>query len=58
MIEAGAERVVCTHKDLVKLRTDRLAGCPLVALVIELAFISEIDSLDAALQGILAGITA
>jgi tetraacyldisaccharide 4'-kinase len=32
---AQAERIVCTQKDLVKLRTDRLGGRPLEALVIE-----------------------
>lgn len=56
---ARVERVVCTHKDLVKLQTDRLGGCPLLALVIELAFISEeLDSLETALQGILERIPA
>ncbi|TWU46253.1 Tetraacyldisaccharide 4'-kinase [Rubripirellula tenax] len=33
------DRVVCTHKDLVKLRTDRIGGKPLVAITIDL----EID---------------
>lgn len=31
-----ANQVVCTHKDLVKLRTDRLGGLPIRALQIEL----------------------
>lgn len=46
------ERVLCTHKDLVKLQTDRLGGCPLAALVIELELISEAESLETALQAI------
>ncbi len=33
------DRVVCTHKDLVKLQTDRLGGKPIVAIMIDL----EID---------------
>lgn len=40
-------RVVCTHKDLVKLRTKRLGGVPLVAIQIELV----IESNEQALQG-------
>ncbi len=35
------QRIVCTHKDLVKLRTANLAGIPLVALQVELAFQSH-----------------
>ena len=38
-------RVVCTHKDLVKLQTDRLGGRPLDAVLIEL----EISNNEAAL---------
>ena len=30
------DRVVCTHKDLVKLQTDRLGGSPVAALMIDL----------------------
>lgn len=45
-------RVVCTHKDLVKLQTDRLGGRPLAALLIELEFLGEVDALETALQGI------
>lgn len=37
----GASMAVCTHKDLVKLRTDRLGGLPLRALQIELQILSE-----------------
>jgi tetraacyldisaccharide 4'-kinase len=44
------KRVICTHKDLVKLRTDRLGGVPLAAITIELQFVSSgravYDSLD------------
>ena len=48
-------RVVCTHKDLVKLQTDRLGGKPLAAILIELAVISNGDALEAALQSIVQG---
>lgn len=37
--------VVCTHKDLVKLRTDRLAGIPLVAVQIDAVFLKDEDDL-------------
>ena len=35
------QRIVCTHKDLVKLRTANLAGIPLYALQVELVFRSN-----------------
>lgn len=38
-------RVVCTHKDLVKLRTDQLAGLPLSAILIELDVV-DADTLE------------
>lgn len=50
-------RVVCTHKDLVKLQNDRLGGRPLSALMIELQPVGEIDSLEKALQGIVEQVT-
>lgn len=37
----AASMAVCTHKDLVKLRTDRLGGLPLRALQIELEILSD-----------------
>ncbi len=46
------EQVICTHKDLVKLRTDRLGGKPLRALLIELTIDSNQDALESALQKI------
>jgi tetraacyldisaccharide 4'-kinase len=47
---AGAELLVCTHKDLVKLRGDQLGGCPLWALAIELQVRESAQSLENALQ--------
>lgn len=41
--------VVCTHKDLVKLQTDRLSGKPLRAVLIEMAFLDGQTALDDAL---------
>ncbi|KAA1258846.1 Tetraacyldisaccharide 4'-kinase [Rubripirellula obstinata] len=32
------EAIICTHKDLVKIQTDRLAGVPLMAISVELTF--------------------
>ena len=46
------ERVVCTHKDLVKLQTDRLEGVPVSALLIELQVSSGQSELDHALEQI------
>jgi tetraacyldisaccharide 4'-kinase len=40
------ERVVCTHKDLVKLRTDRLGGKPLAAVLIDLEVIEGMTPLE------------
>jgi len=37
--ESRAEALVCTHKDLVKLRVDQLAGKPLWAVVVGLEFL-------------------
>ncbi len=41
--------VVCTHKDLVKLQTDRLGRRSLRALLVEIAFVDGQAALDAAL---------
>lgn len=38
----GADMLVCTHKDLVKIQADRLAGLPLMALTIE----AKVDASD------------
>jgi len=46
------ERVVCTHKDLVKLKTDRIGGRPLAAMLIELELTEGRSDLDAALETI------
>ena len=48
----SVQRVVCTHKDLVKLQTSRLGGKPLAALLIELSFDDETAPLDLLLQSI------
>ena len=47
-------RVVCTHKDLVKLRADRLGGVPLSAILIELTIVQGSDALHAALEDVMA----
>jgi len=49
------ERVVCTHKDLVKLATTRLGGKPLAALLIELTLIGDSTALDRRLNGLVDG---
>lgn len=42
--------VVCTHKDLVKLKSKQLAGWPLQAIVIDLSVVSGLESLEDALR--------
>jgi tetraacyldisaccharide 4'-kinase len=49
-------RVVCTHKDLVKLRADRLGGVPLSAILIELTILQGSEILDAVLEDVAAEI--
>jgi tetraacyldisaccharide 4'-kinase len=49
----SATRIVCTHKDLVKLRTDRLGGIPLQALLIDLTILSNTEALDAVIMKVL-----
>ncbi len=44
------DSVVCTHKDLVKLETDRLGGRPLRAVVIDLVVVAGEEALEQALE--------
>ena len=46
---AAAEQIVCTHKDLVKVGVDRIAGLPVHAALIEVEIIAGLDSLKHAL---------
>lgn len=55
-LRSSVQQVVCTHKDLVKLRTDRLAGIPLRALLIELTIEENREALESALRQFVAGI--
>jgi tetraacyldisaccharide 4'-kinase len=48
----SVEQVICTHKDLVKLRTDRLGGKPLRALLIDLNIVSGQSELENSLRAI------
>lgn len=43
-------RVVCTHKDLVKLKTDRLGGIPLAAVLIDLTLSGDSRPLQESLE--------
>lgn len=52
-IDANAELLVCTHKDLVKLRLDQLAGRPLRAVVVGVDFLSGEAELLARLEPLL-----
>jgi tetraacyldisaccharide 4'-kinase len=47
---AGAELLVCTHKDLVKLSSDQLCGRPLWALAIEMQILAGANELERAMQ--------
>jgi tetraacyldisaccharide 4'-kinase len=49
-VDDALDQVICTHKDLVKLRTDRLAGKPLRALLIELTVDRNADALEEAME--------
>ena len=53
--EAGLaiDAVVCTHKDLVKLRVERLGGKPLRALVIGIEFLAGQDTFEQHLSNVL-----
>jgi len=51
-LDSSVERIVCTHKDLVKLRTDRLGEKPLVAIQIELEILQGEDQIEKALDRI------
>jgi tetraacyldisaccharide 4'-kinase len=46
------DRVVCTHKDLVKLRTDRIGGKTLAALLVELQIQGERGPIEDALSAL------
>ena len=50
---SGVKAVVCTHKDLVKVGVDQLAGVPLYALSIQLQVLSGFDALQTKLQPLL-----
>ncbi|MEL7498925.1 MAG: tetraacyldisaccharide 4'-kinase [Planctomycetota bacterium] len=45
--QVGVDQIVCTHKDLVKLGVDQIAGIPLWAIVIDVEFGSGGDDLFA-----------
>lgn len=47
---SGAQRVLCTRKDLVKLRTDRLGGVPLAAVSIEIDWLAGQREVEAELD--------
>ena len=50
--QSGADRVICTHKDLVKLRVPTLGGQPLAALVIGIEVMSGMDEFERRLEAI------
>jgi tetraacyldisaccharide 4'-kinase len=45
--------VVCTQKDLVKVRKNELGGVPLWAVAIEMQFLSGKEAMEQALQRVL-----
>ena len=55
---AKAQCAVCTHKDLVKLRVERLGAVPLWALGIELEFVAGLSGLEQKLDALFATPTA
>ncbi|MEQ1904135.1 MAG: tetraacyldisaccharide 4'-kinase [Pirellulaceae bacterium] len=54
--EAGAQIIVCTVKDLVKINRNRLGDCPIWALEISSRFVSDEDTVITLLQRVLAAI--
>jgi len=52
--EKQADAILCTHKDLVKLAVDELAGRPLWALTIGMEFLAGQDALESKLKEVLA----
>lgn len=51
--QAGAKQIVCTHKDLVKVGVDRIAGVPVHAALIEVEFPSGLAAVENALAAVL-----
>ena len=47
---SGAGRVICTHKDLVKIAVNQFAGIPIFALQADIALISGAENFQTALQ--------
>ena len=52
---SGASAIVCTHKDLVKVGCNQLAGIPVYALLIDLEFVDGQPEFETALLGALSG---
>jgi len=52
-IESGADAVVCTHKDLVKIGVNQFKGVPIYALVAEIVFLEGEPELLAAVKSAL-----
>ena len=52
-VEAGAEAIVCTHKDLVKIGVNQFKGVPIYALVAEITFLHGERELLAAVESAL-----
>ncbi len=49
-VETGADEIICTLKDLVKIRQDRLADRPLRAVVVEIEFLDGESALEKRLE--------
>ncbi len=52
-VQAGAKQIVCTHKDLVKVGVDRVAGLPVYAALIEVEFTAGLAGFEDALARVL-----
>lgn len=48
--QAGATALVCTHKDLVKIGTNRIGSLPVYAILIDVEFVSGQESFAAAIS--------
>lgn len=47
------DQVLCTHKDLVKLRVDQIAGKPLQAILIELTLLNDSSPIESLLANVM-----
>ena len=53
--ESGAQVILCTHKDLVKVGVDAIEGIPVYAVLIEIEFLNGLEKLEGAIEQVISG---